>query len=89
MFTKEMKERISAKFRRAVELQKQYEEEYPGFTKYFMALSSIKTARGARNEIVKPGDILECAEAFEDMNAAKAIWYPAFLSSIDDYLSSK
>ena len=89
MFTKEMKERVSAKLHRAMELQMHYEGLYPGFTNYCMALSSIKTARGLRNEIVKPGDILECAEAFKDINAAKAIWYPTFLNSIDDYLASK
>ena len=34
MFTKEMKERISAKLRRTVELQKQYEEEYPNLVRF-------------------------------------------------------
>lgn len=56
------------------------EEKYPGYYRYCIM----------RKFSEKPGDILECAEEeFEDMEAAKDIWYPDFIKSIEKYLSSK
>lgn len=55
------------------------EEKYPGYYRYCIMRKF--------SEI--PGDILECAEEFEDMKAAKDIWYPDFIKSIEKYLSSK
>lgn len=58
---------------------KKMEEKYPGYFRYCVM----------RKFSEKPGDILECAEEFEDMKAAKDIWYPDFIKSIEKYLSSK
>ena len=58
---------------------KKMEEKYPGYYRYCIMRKF--------SEI--PGDILECAEEFEDMKAAKDIWYPDFIKSIETYLSSK
>ena len=83
-----MKERTKATFQKLINLQTMLESLYPGYTNYNMALSSVKLVRGMRNEAVLPCDILKCAEAFTDMKAAKDIWYPEFLESINQYLSS-
>lgn len=58
---------------------KKMESKYPGYFRYCVM----------RKFSEKPGDILECAEEFEDMKAAKDIWYPDFIKSIEKYLSTK
>lgn len=55
------------------------EEKYPGYRRYCIMRSFSE----------KPGDILDSAEEFEDREAAKDIWYPDFIKSIEEYLSSK
>jgi hypothetical protein len=55
------------------------EEKYPGYLHYCIM----------RRFSEIPGDILDSAEEFEDREAAKDIWYPDFIKSIEKYLSSK
>lgn len=54
------------------------EEKYPGYRRYCTM----------RRFSEKPGDILESAEEFEDREAAKDIWYPDFIKSIEKYVSN-
>jgi len=88
MTKKEVINRTMEAFKKTVNLQNILESMYPGYMKYTMALSSVKIARGMQNEPVLPCDILKCAEVFTDMKAAKDVWYPEFLESINQYLSS-
>lgn len=89
MMQPEIKEKITKVFQKTEKHRTTLETKFPGFTTYLMALTSTRVAREMQNETLKPGDILQCAELFTDMEAAKTVWYPTFLASIDAYLSSK
>lgn len=54
------------------------EEKYPGYHNYCVERSF------SRN----PGEILKAAEEFENMEAAKEVWYPDFIKSIEKYISN-